>query len=349
MRWVIKIKVFYLFALIVLAIGCWLTSSLLWGYLGPGEVIVLIIANLLFTLALVLAARRMSIKIWIFFGLIILVILSLPASMIVDIFPARMSQPFGIPLSLLLFLLPSAAYLIVAVFIYSGFNLYKEWRNVGTAEGGYAQAQHKQAGRTALVVLVLGVLLLAKALHSLYWLMVWDATYDPLNYIWLFFPSLAVLLSGTMLAITLPGKAKLVGVLYVLLIPAIIVIFIYAQRVDFRQLTEERAERTSKVVEAYYSREDRYPQNLQQLYPWYTLALPGPVIIYGQDWCYDGGDDYYRLGYVYRKHWSDPRLTGIIYKSKGDVPNLPRMCEEEVASLQKQYPDYPYSYWVEGE
>lgn len=291
----------------------------------------------------------MSAKVWIFAGLLILAILSLPASLLVNIFPARLSQPFGTPMSLLLFLIPSIALLAVAVFIYLGLNLYNEWQNSGAAEGGYLQTQQKQAGRTAVVVLVLGVFLLAKALHNLYWLMVWDTTYDPLNYIWLFFPSLAVLLSATMLAITLPGKAKLAGFLYVLLIPVLIAISTYAQRVDFRQLTEERAERTSKVIETYYSREDRYPQNLQQLNPWYALALPGPVIIYGQDWCYDGGDDYYRLGYVYRKHWSDPRLTGVIYKSKGEVPDPPRMCEEEVASLQNKYPDYPYSYWVDGE
>ena len=75
-----------------------------------------------------------------------------------------------------------------------------------------------------------------------------------------------------------------------------------AQSVDFRQLTEERAERASQAIETYCAREGRYPQDLRQLTPGYVLSLPGPVTIYGQDWCFDGGDDYYRLGYVYREH-----------------------------------------------
>jgi hypothetical protein len=122
-----------------------------------------------------------------------------------------------------------------------------------------------------------------------------------------------------------------------------------AQRVDFRQLTEKRAELANQAIETYYLREGRYPQDLQQLTPGYVLSLPEPVIIYGQDWCYDGGDDYYRLGYVYREHWSDPRLTGRIYRTKGEVPDLPRMCEREVVALQERYPDSMYEYWMEGE
>jgi hypothetical protein len=69
-----------------------------------------------------------------------------------------------------------------------------------------------------------------------------------------------------------------------------------AQRVDHHQLTGERAGRTSQAIETYYARKGSYPQDLWQLTPWYVLSLPGLVIIYGQDWCYDGGDDYYRLG-----------------------------------------------------
>jgi hypothetical protein len=110
-----------------------------------------------------------------------------------------------------------------------------------------------------------------------------------------------------------------------------------AQRVDFRQLTEERAERVTQAIETYHAREGHYPQDLRQLTPWYVLSLPGPVIIYGQDWCYDGGEDYYRLGYVYREHWSDPRLIGRIYKTK-EAPDLPGICAEEIAALEERYP-----------
>jgi hypothetical protein len=345
-----KMKVFYLFALIVLTLGCWLSANFLWGSLGPGWLIVLGIACWLFVSALAWAARKMSAKVWIYAGLLILAGLFLPASMLVKIFPARLSQPFEALMAITPLLILSIALVIAALLLYSGLNLYEEWQNAGAVDDGSLQAQRKHAGRAAAVVLVLSALLLVKALHNLCWFMVWDTTYDPLGYFWLVFPVLAALFSGVMLSIALPGRTKLAGFLYSLLISALMIaVSARAQRVDFRRLTEERAGRTSQAIETYYAREGRYPQDLRQLTPWYVLSLPGPVIIYGQDWCYDGGEDYYRLGYVYREHWSDPRLTGRIYRTKGEVPDLPRMCEEEVVALQKRYQDYPYEYWMEGE
>ena len=134
-----------------------------------------------------------------------------------------------------------------------------------------------------------------------------------------------------------------------LLIPTLIAVSAHAQNVDFRQLTDERAEHVSQAIETYFARVGRYPEDLRELTPWYIFPFPGPVIIYGEEWCYDGGEDHYRLGYVYRQHWSDPRLKGRIYKEKGGAPDLHHTCEEEVAALQKRYPDYPYEFWMEGE
>jgi hypothetical protein len=136
----------------------------------------------------------------------------------------------------------------------------------------------------------------------------------------------------------------------VLIIPVLLIaVSALAQRVDFRQLTVERAKQVSQAIETSYDREGRYPQNLMQVTPWYMLSFPGPVIIYGQDWCYDGGDTYFRLGYVYREHWSDPRLIGQIYSAKGELSNLDPMCEDEVVALQKRYPGFMYEYWMEAE
>lgn len=341
-----KMKVSYLFALIVLTLGCWLSASLLWGSLGPGWLIVLAIVAWLFVSALAWAARKMSAKVWIYAGLFILAGLFLPASMLVKIFPARLSLPFEAPMAITLLLILSIALVIAALLLCSGLNLYKEWQNAGAVEDGGSQAQRKQAGRAAAVVLVLSALLLVKALHNFYWFMVWDTTYDSLEYLWLpIIPIPAVLFSSVVLSIALPGRTKLAGFLYLLLIPALIAVSARAQRVDFRQLTEERAGRVSQAIETYYAREGRYPQDLRQLTPWYVLSLPGPVIIYGQDWCFDGSDDYYRLGYVYREHWSDPRLIGRIYKTKGEAPDLYPICDEEIAALQKRYPHSFHDEW----
>jgi len=324
-----------------LTLVSWQYAALMFGgrLFGPLSCLIVIPIVLLFVSALVLAARRVSHSVWIYAGLFILPVLSLPASVFVNIFPASLGPPFGTPMVLRLLLIPSMALLIAALLLYSGLNLYKEWQNAGAVEGGGSQAQRKHASRAAAVVLVLGALLLAKTLHNLYWLMVWDTTDDSLGYFWLVVPVVAVLFSGVTLSITLSGRTKLAGFLYSLLIPALmIVVSARAQSVDFRRLTEERAGRASQAIETYYAREGCYPQDLRQLTPGYVLSLPGPVVIYGQDWCYDGGEDYYRLGYVYREHWSDPDLHGRIYKTKGEAPDLPGICAEEIAALEKRYP-----------
>jgi hypothetical protein len=72
-------KVFYLFALIILAIASWLSASLLWGSQGPERLIVWAIVAWLFVSALAWAARKMSAKVWIYAGLLNLAGLFLPA------------------------------------------------------------------------------------------------------------------------------------------------------------------------------------------------------------------------------------------------------------------------------
>jgi hypothetical protein len=345
-----------------LTLVCWQFPGFMWAQSPPGAVgfrlflfgplswLIVLAIVLLFVSALALAARRVSHSVWIYAGLFILPVLSLPASVLVKIFPTSLGPPFEGPMAIILLLILSIALGIAALLLCSGLNLYQEWQNAGAVEDGGSQAQRKQAGRAAAVVLVLSALLLVKALHNFYWFMVWDTTYDSLEYFWLVFPVVAALFSGVMLSFVLPGRTKLAGFLYSLLIPALMIaVSARAQRVDFRQLTEERAERVSQAIETYYAREGHYPQDLRQLTPWYALSLPGPVIIYGQDWCYDGGDDYYRLGYVYREHWSDPPTIGRIYKTKGEVPDLHGICEGEIVALRNRYPYLFYEYWGIGE
>ena len=71
--------------------------------------------------------------------------------------------------------------------------------------------------------------------------------------------------------------------------------------------------------------------------PGYILSLPGPVILFGQDWCYEGGDDYYRLGAIYREHWSAPFITARVYASAGHPPEPSGICDEKLAETRSQY------------
>ncbi len=187
--------------------------------------------------------------------------------------------------------------------------------------------------------LILSILLLGVTLYDLYWLMVWDSTMDPLDFLWLVFPVLAALFAGLLLSIALPHRTKLIGLVYALLIPALMIaVSVNAKSVDFRQLTHARAGQVNQAIESYYAREGHYPQDLDQLTPWYLLSLPEPVIINGQDWCYDGGLDYYRLGYADHQHWSSPIFTGHLYKAKGSALGLDPICSKEIADLQKRFP-----------
>jgi hypothetical protein len=318
-----------------LTLVCWWFAVLMFGsrLFGPLSWLIVLAIVLLSVSALVLAARKVSHRVWILVALLLLPGLSLPASMVNNIFTASPEPPFELSL------MPSVALLITALLLYSGLNAYREWQQASAMEAGRSQEQRKRAGRAAAVVFVLSALLLAKTLHHLYWFTVWDNTTDSLGYLLLLVPVLAALLSGVTLSITLSGRMKWAGFLYSLLILGLMIaVSARAQRVDFRQLTEERAERVTQAIETYHAREGHYPQDLRQLTPWYVLSLPGPVIIYGQDWCYDGGQDYYRLGYVYREHWSDPRLIGRIYKTKGEAPDLAGICAEEIAALEERYP-----------
>jgi hypothetical protein len=325
-----------------LTLVCWWFAVLMFGsrLFGPLSWLIVLAIVLLSVSALALAARKVSHNVWVLAALLILASLFLPASLFVKL-PGPLGEPLSSSQAMMLLLILSMALVTAALLLNSGLNLLNEWRNTGALEGGGSQARRKHVGKTALLVLALGSLLLAKVLHNLYWFMVWDTTGDSLEYFWLAVPVPAVLLSGVVLSIVLPGRTKLAGFLYSLLIPALMIaVSARALRVDFRQLTEERAERINQALETYYAREGRYPQDLRQLTPFYILSLPGPVIIYGQDWCYDGGEDYYRLGYLDREHWSDPRLFGRVYSAKGHSPLKVDICQPAIDTYRAQHPDW---------
>lgn len=64
------------------------------------------------------------------------------------------------------------------------------------------------------------------------------------------------------------------------------------------QVTESRAEKIDRGIQNFHAEKGAYPQTLSELTPRYLLYIPVPYIIPRQDWCYEGGADYYQLGYV---------------------------------------------------
>jgi hypothetical protein len=344
-----KNRIIYFFGLVVLGLGVWVSVSMYMGLLNLGTFIALVVAAVLVALPLSPVIRGVSYKIWVFVGFIVLVGLILPPIIYRKILPAGDVEPFTSSVAFTILSLISIALVIIALLIKFILQIIKKLRDTNTGKVTGIKEQSEKPNIAAIFILVLIVLLGAKAFHSFYWFLIWDSTTDSLDVLWLPIPILAVIFSSFLLYFLLPEGTKPKGFLYLLMIPVLIGLFNLAEQVDFRQLTHERAEHVSQLIESYQGKSGHYPKSLQELTPRYALSIPGPVIIFGQDWCYDGGENYYRLGYVYRQHWSDPRLIGKIYKTRGELPDLQPMCEKEVAIIQKRHPDYPYEYWVDGE
>jgi hypothetical protein len=352
-----KTRIIPLLALIVLTAVWWLLSNYYFGppggflhfllvYLFP---LVLFLALLLFSLlakAVGGLASKMDARLWLIVGLLILIGLALPDTTLVMLLAGFFSDSSTAA--------PPSAYmwgthwLIILALVASALLLYvalnRSMANMSepVAADGRSAPERQRLDRTAVALFGLSALLPVKALHNLYWLTVWDNTYDPLTYLWLFFPILTLLLAAVLLAAALPGRAKLSGLYYMPLLALLVIAVSYqAQQVDFRQLTNQRAQQVVQAVERYYEREGRYPATLAQVTAWPRRTLPGPVILYGQEWCYDGGPDYYRLGYIDREHWSAPHRIPQLYNAVGDLPDLDPLCGVRVV--------YQYSHEAEGE
>ncbi len=314
-------KDIYLFAIIVLAQGLWISVGLLFDQTSSDLMILLPLSAGSFVCALVVAAKRASARAWRTAGLVIASLFFLP-SLLVDLSPFVEMAYMG---------MPSVALILAAVLLKPGLELREEglqW--------------------SASMLLGLSAVLVAKSLYDLYWVMVWDnvwgTTYDWTGYLWLFFPLLAAAVASLALAVTLPDRAKLAALGYLLLVSAaVFTVAAVAQRVDQHRLTERRAERVVRAIEGYHTREGRYPQDLSQLTPCYALTLPKPAILSGQDWCYDAGADYYRRGYVTQEVEDDGRAAGHrrqlstlgrLYRAQGEMPDLPGICAQELLALE---------------
>jgi len=300
--------------------------------------------NWLITLAVVLgsffilvwAASSLRHRRWVLAALLVLVLLFLPDTLFLRFFRTQGSELFTTQYALMLLLIYAIALVVLALLIHALLQLLEAWRNRGAS-----QEQHRRAGQAALWVIVLSSLLLARTLYDLYGFMVWDSTTDALGYFWMAIVVPVALLSGILLCVILPDRQKLAGFLYSLLVPALLIgVSARAQTVDFRKLTEERAGRISAAIGKYFIQEDRYPQTLQQLTPRYLLSLSRPVIIYGQDWCYQSGETYYRFGYLDREHWSSPILFGRVVSAQGHSPLKVDVCQPAIDAFRAQNPDW---------
>jgi hypothetical protein len=106
------------------------------------------------------------------------------------------------------------------------------------------------------------------------------------------------------------------------------------------ELTEARAEKIARAIQRYYERQGHYPSRLANLVPLYLLHVPQPMIFRNQTWCYEGGDDYYRLGYVHQPAFGvPPEYIAIrLHAAVGEPPGSSWPCDEELESAKSKAP-----------
>ena len=187
----------------------------------------------------------------------------------------------------------------------------------------------------------LALLLLACLAYTIVWLSIWDQTSDGMGGV-LFAMELGLMgvAAGAVMGVKAKSWFRSSGFFFALLVPVIMFgAFSYGWSVSYHELTEKRAERIAAALERHHARLGDYPAELGELTPRELLWVPGQVILQGEDWCYQGGDDRYLLGAYWRKYFSLP-LELKIYASAGEPTSQPLACQERLKELKHLY-DFP--------
>jgi len=223
--------------------------------------------------------------------------------------------------SIALFLVPGAGVILAARLVYTPL------------AGEFDQRWLKYAVRRRLIaslVVAAGILLLVS--YQIVTASIWDAATDGLAGIYLTMLTCIASIAGAILLYwSLKEWRKRAARIFDLVVPlAMIGAFGIGWSISPVTVTERRAETVNRAILRYYQKNNGYPETLSELRPWYLPVVLGPVIIPGQTWCYEGGQDYYRLGYVYRKFFSAPAMVRV-HAAVGMPPDPAWECEDEAA------------------
>ncbi len=168
-------------------------------------------------------------------------------------------------------------------------------------------------------------------------LSMWDAATDGLGWIFLWLTTSTIGIGSAMLMTwSMPRKQLWVAILFAVTVPLVLIEAQHLGTYDSDHkwgttpiiTTERRADQIDNAIQRYYEKNREYPQALSDLTPRYLLYIPNPFIIPKQDWCYEGGSDHYRFGYVYRQSFSSPASVRI-RSSAGEPSDTGWGCEDE--------------------
>jgi hypothetical protein len=212
---------------------------------------------------------------------------------------------------------PAAATILAAKLVYSGLS--------------------KEGPLTWPRILLIAVLL--AAIFTSTFAMIWtQATRDKvhedafLTTLFMILASVGACTAAIGIAGKLVGLRRLAGLAFVIVFTAALIPAVSGPSAPPETLTRQRAEVINQAILRFYDKNQRYPGVLNELVPWYLWRVPEPVTYWNSIWCYEGGVDYYRLGYYYS---SGPRseptwFTVEAYASAGEPPDPKWQCEIEL-------------------
>jgi hypothetical protein len=195
--------------------------------------------------------------------------------------------------------------------------------------------------RALLWRLALAALLVGAFVYTHVWFWLWDGTDDGLRGLAIIIVTGAIATGAALvLAMTSSGWRRWTGLAF----PVLLVGLLGAASAVWQgvsqpthRITEARAARIQEALERFQARTGEYPAELAELVPSELWWISPPMILQGEGWCYEDGAGYYRLGVVYRKHWSAPSLSVRVYASAGNPPETLWSCDEKLAELRPKY------------
>jgi hypothetical protein len=241
----------------------------------------------------------------------------------------------SIPLGILYFLAPILLVIIPAIF------LTRELHQ--RSADGPNDSKNPSGGRSVLRAL-LAFLMFAALTYAAFWGGIWDQTMD-LGFGFMISPfgSIAAIVAGLIMTLTLRGKYRIAGLVYMFLVPSVLLrTYDAGMDISHHALTEQRAEQIAQSLEQFHAREGYFPESLDALTPGDLLYIPQPIIMLGEKWCYRGAQDFYQLAAIYREYWSLP-LSLRTYASAGKPPAGTWECEERLAELKPQHDPPPFA------
>jgi hypothetical protein len=194
---------------------------------------------------------------------------------------------------------------------------------------------HSRLGR--LMAGSLASVLILYLAYIIFWGSVWDQTSDGIFGVFISHQTALIAVgTGMIIALALRGAQRLAGIFFILILPVLFYqSFEAGWDVSYHEITEARAERITRALEVYRDREGQYPESLKALTPRDLLYIQQAMILAGEEWCYEGGQDTYRLAAFYREHFSAP-VSLRVYKTAGE-PSGPLPCEERLAAMKERY------------